>query len=202
MTVEQQGCGQHKFHHQPAPDVGWLLTRMVSTMNTLDTFNAKLLFCVLVAALFSAGCGQNQRAADIREVKRLGQKFRDNIENGLDKNDAASIQDIALVSALFAKETSLIEGVQWTERYKPTAKGYTSGTGQAGLVSVDIWKDRIRTLVLNPDVPVSDVTPEEYLGYIKQVFSEEDIKKLEAIRERTKCWEKFRRQLESDRKKE
>lgn len=160
--------------------------------------NSIVIPCLIVASLIMvAGCSDPQQAADAREIKRIGQNFRGKIESSIaEQADFNWISNTALISSLFANETSFVPGVKWKERYVPKAKKYTSGDGEEGLVDIEVAYDRIRTRILNPDVSVGGVTPEFYMEYLENVLPADDIAKLNEIRKRTKCFDKFKEQLE------
>ena len=147
--------------------------------------------------LLSAGCqseAERQRQLDVQEIKRMGDKFREKVtvemksERGVDLN---WLRNIVWCSCVFAKEMSSIKGVEWTP-YVPTDPEYTPGDGRPALVKANVVYERLMAGTLRPEAQTGDATVEDYTSLMRQVLTDSDIEKLEAIRKRTGCWDAFK----------
>ena len=160
----------------------------------------RLLASLVGLALLSAGCqseAERQRQLDLQEINRMGEKFREKItlemkdDKGWRAVDLNWLSNIAWCSRVFAKEMSSIKGVEW-KRYVPTDPEFTPGDGRPAMVKPNVVYERLMASTLTPQAEVGDVTAEEYMGFVGQVLTDQDIAKLEAIRKRTGCWEAFK----------
>ena len=131
-----------------------------------------------------------------KEVRRIGDVLRNKIESSIEaRTQPDKMLELTSASVIYAKETSLIPGIEWNQRYTPTIPPKQPVNGILVMSAEELY-EKVRTQILNPKTDVSELpsnplSPDEYQQILAETLAPEDLKSLERIRSDTKCWENF-----------
>lgn len=142
-------------------------------------------FVVLLAML--CGCSDPRSSKDYRAMEAMGEKLRAYVMKSLDEMNATNAKNVAIASSFFAREMECVAG----EPPRLESAAATDDSGKLGLVEWSKYRERIESIILNPDQNIGGMTADNYESILGWALSEEDITELKAIRARHGYWGKL-----------
>jgi len=127
---------------------------------------------------------------DLAMMQQYQNKLRAKVEQAIKDDRTDLAKNVAIISVFFARETEYIRG-----RQDPieTAQSPNSSSGPAPM-PISEYYSRIRSLVNNQHADVDKVSIAEYNFILKEVFTVDELYKLELFRSSHRYWDRFCRQ--------
>jgi hypothetical protein len=144
-----------------------------------------VILCTIAVGIGTAAYLYNRR--NVWAMESIGEQFRPEIKKALDKNDLNQASRILGASWIFAKEIEYVKGNTPSDTGKEVV-----GTG---LMTINEFRNKMEEAILNPDQPFGAIDDRSYSSILSSVLTQEELKKLDQIRNKYGYWSKLKDSL-------